>query len=107
MAQEGPVSFEDELVTLYYLSYQKDLRNILLQRVNVKGKHAIEKWGLEIEIKNANPSDIMEIHLEIDEALEHIVDNQERDNSRLKQRIFELEGTLISHPLFVETFSIV
>lgn len=32
--------------------------------------------GLKIEIQNENPSDIMELHQEISEALAHKVDDQ-------------------------------
>lgn len=31
LAREGPISFEDELVTLHCSSYQKDSINLLLQ----------------------------------------------------------------------------
>lgn len=84
LAQEGPISFEDELVTFHHSSYQKVLRNILPQCINIKGKHVIEKQGLEIGIKNENPSDNMELHQEIGEALAHTMDDQERENTRLK-----------------------
>lgn len=33
-------------------------------------------WGSEIEIKIANPNDVMEIHRETGEALAHTVDDQ-------------------------------
>lgn len=45
LAREGPVLFEDELVTLRHASYQKDLRNLSFQCVIIKGKHVIEKSG--------------------------------------------------------------
>lgn len=54
-----------------------------------------------------NPNDIMEIHREMDEALEHTVDTQEMQNARLKQRIVELEVVLNLYPMFVEPLSIV
>lgn len=41
------------------------------------------------------------------EAFAHIVDHQERENAKLKQRIYELEATLNPRPLFVEPLSIV
>ena len=46
--------------------------------------------GLEIEIKNGSISGIVEIHKEIGEALSHIVDDQEKENDRIKYRIPEL-----------------
>ena len=35
LACEGPISFEDESVTLDHYSYQKDSRKLLLQHINV------------------------------------------------------------------------
>ena len=43
------ISFEDELVTLHCSSYQKDSRNMLLQLINIKGKHVTNKWGSGIQ----------------------------------------------------------
>ena len=84
LACEGYFVFEDESVTLHRASYQKDSRKLSLQRVSVKGKQVVEKWGLEIEIKNANPNDIMKLHQETNEALAHTMDDQGRENSRMK-----------------------
>lgn len=49
----------------------------------------------------------MELHWEIGEALVHTMDDQEKENGGLKQRIVELESYLILRPLFVKPFSIV
>ena len=48
----------------------------------------------------------MELHREIDEALAHTMDDQKRENAKLKQRIDELEAPLNPRPLFVEPLSI-
>ena len=49
----------------------------------------------------------MEIHRETNESLEHTVDDQEKENVRLKQRIDKIEVALSPHPLFVERLAIV
>lgn len=103
----GPIVFYDGFVTLYCASYQKDTKNILLQHVIIKGKHFTNKWGLETEIKNSNPSDVMEHHRETSEALFHTMDDQENENAMLKQRINELEISLSMYPLFAKPLSIV
>lgn len=100
MAHEGPIYFQDDSITMHHSNYQKDTRKLLLQRIYGKGKQVTKKWGSKIEIKNENPSDAMELHRETDEALAHTVDDQEMENSRLKQRIVELEASLNPHPLF-------
>ena len=49
----------------------------------------------------------MELHRETYEALVHTMDDQEKENAELKQRIVELEATLSPRPLFVEPLAIV
>ena len=49
----------------------------------------------------------MELHQKIEEALECTMDDQDRQNARLKQRIAKLEDGLNQHALFVEPLSIV
>lgn len=49
----------------------------------------------------------MELHWETNEALAHYVDDQERENARLKRRVIELEAPIIPQPLFVEPLPIV
>ena len=49
LARERHVFFEDNLVTLHHTSYQKDLRKISLQFINVKGKNVTEKWGQKLK----------------------------------------------------------
>lgn len=62
LAPEDIFVFEDEFLTLHRARYQKDTRNILLQHVRIKVNHITNKWGLQIEIKNAIPSDVMDLH---------------------------------------------
>ena len=86
--------FEDKSITLHCASYEKDFRKISLQCASIKGKHVVEKWGLEIEIKNANLKGVMELHHATSEALAHTMDDLERENARLKKRVAELEVDL-------------
>lgn len=107
MVYDGPIIFEDGSVTLHCASYQKYTKNILLQCVSVKGKRVTDKQGPEIEVKNVNFNDVMEIHRAIGGALAHIVDDREKENARLKQTIVELETSLNPHSLFSKPLSIV
>lgn len=75
LANEGFVFFEDDSVTLHHSSYQKYTRQLLLQRVRVKGKQVTKKWSSVIEIKNANPNDVMELHQATCEDLVHTVED--------------------------------
>lgn len=76
LACEGPIVFLDESFTLHHATYKKDSRNLTQQHLSVKGKQVIEKWGLENEINNVNPSDVMELYCVTGEALDHIVDDK-------------------------------
>lgn len=62
---------------------------------------------LEIEIKNANPKNVMELHWATDKDLAHIVNDLERENARLKQRITKLNSAINPCPLFAKPFSII
>ena len=39
-----------------------------------KGKHDVDMWGFEIEIENADPIVVLELHKATHEALAHTVD---------------------------------
>lgn len=53
-----------------------------------------------------NPSDVMELHRAIGEDLECAVDDQERKNESLKQRIYELKDSLNPRPLLAKALAI-
>jgi hypothetical protein len=75
--------------------------------VKIKGKHLTETWASEIEIKNANPIEVMELHRATSEVLTHMVDDQGKGNAQLKQRMAELEVSLSHKALFAQPISIV
>jgi hypothetical protein len=49
----------------------------------------------------------MELHRTTGEALAHTVDDQGKDNPRLKKRIAKLEVSLSPRPLFAKPLSII
>lgn len=104
---EGHVSFEDDSVTLHCDFYKKHTRKLILQCICVKGKQVIDKWSLEIEIKNANHNDVRELHRATNKSLSCTVVDQEKEKTSLKQRIAELEDALIPCPLFYKPIYIV
>ena len=78
-----------------------------MQHASVKGKQVTKKWGSKIEIKNTNPDDVMELHHETREDLAHIMDDKDKENTRLKKRIVELQVSLNPRPLFAKPLAIV
>ena len=71
LTHEAPMVFENESITLHHTSYEKESKKLSLQCISVKEKHLLEKWRLEIEIKNVNLKGVMELHRATREALAH------------------------------------
>jgi hypothetical protein len=61
-----------------------------------------EKWKMEIYFHGVAPSKIVHFHEATKEALKESICNIEKENFILKEKIKELETTLIPKPLFVE-----
>lgn len=80
---EDPIVFYDDSLALHQANYQRDTRNIFLKCVNIKANKVTNKWGLGIEIKNVNLSDVMQNHRATGEALADTVDDQGKDNARI------------------------
>ena len=78
-----------------------------LEHVKIKWKHFIETWGSKIEIKIANPNEIMELHRDTDKSLTHTMDDKGKENDQLKYRIAKLEATISPKSFFSRPLSIV
>ena len=57
---------------------------LLLWCVRIEGKQVTGMRGSKIEIQDANPSDVMDLHGATSEALSHIMDDQGKENYRIK-----------------------
>jgi hypothetical protein len=53
----------------------------------------------EVNLKNMRPSQVSRIHRTIDDALDDSISSLEAENTKLKERIKELEETLMHLPL--------
>jgi len=73
----------------------------------MKSKKIFENWKLEIDFHGAAPSKIVQFHEETREALKEFVGNIEKENLILKEKIKELEETLIPIPLFDKPLNMV
>lgn len=56
----------------------------------MKGIQLTKNWSSEIETKGVNPLVVLELHRDIGEVLAHVVDDQERENVKLKKKVDEL-----------------
>lgn len=81
--------------------------NFFLQLVKIKGKHVKETWGSEIEVKTVDPNEVMYLHRSTGEALSHTMDDQGKESSQLKHKIYELEVNLSPRSLFARPLTIV
>ena len=49
----------------------------------------------------------MELHRETSEALGYTIDDQEKENAKMKQSIYKLEASLSPWPFFIEPLPII
>ena len=77
---------------------------MLIKNVNTKNKKLAEKWKSTSDFDGFAPSKIVQFHDATGEALKQSISTMEMEKSELKQRIKELEATLIPRPLFAEPF---
>jgi hypothetical protein len=92
LACQEPVVFEEEFVTLHHVTFNKSSKKLLIEKVNLKNKKVVEKWNSEIDIQGVKPSKVMEFHEATREALKYSIDEIEKENLILKERVKELEN---------------
>jgi len=54
--------FEEESITLHHVSYNKESKKLLIEKLNLKNKKVVEKWNFEIDLHGVLPSKIMQFH---------------------------------------------
>jgi hypothetical protein len=105
MMTQDPEIFEEESVTLHHVTYNRETKKLLLEKVNTKNKKSSERWKYSIDLDGVAPSKIADFHGATGDALRQSIDNMEKENSELKKRIKELEVALVPGPLFPEPLS--
>jgi hypothetical protein len=80
--------------------YNKEEKNLEIEKINVKNKKVIQKWTSEVDVLGVRPSRLLKLHFTIGDALAHSISEQELDNVKLKRRISELGDALNPKPLF-------
>jgi hypothetical protein len=75
---------------------------MLIKKLNMKNKKASKKWKSKIDFHGVAPSKIVQFHEETKEALKESICNIEKEILILKEKIKELETTLILKTLFVD-----
>jgi hypothetical protein len=65
---------------------------LLIEKVNLKNKKVLKKWKSEIDFQGVKPSKVMEFHEATSEALKYSIDEIEKENLILKEKVKELEN---------------
>jgi hypothetical protein len=85
---------------LHNTTYNKNSKKFLIQKVNMKNKKAYEKWKLEIDFQGVKPLKFMEFHEETNETSKYSIYEIKKENPILKEKVKELENTMLPRPLF-------
>jgi hypothetical protein len=94
----GTETFDEE----YYFSFQSvvfyiESKNLIIEKRDVNNKKG--KYRLYINLWNMRPSQISQIHQESRDSMDNSIECLEAENVRLKERIKELEGDLMTLPM--------
>jgi hypothetical protein len=88
---------EEESFVFQSIVFYSESKNLIIEKRDVKNKKG--KSRSEINLRNMRPSQISQIHRETRDALDNSIGSIEADNVRLKERIKELEETLMPLPV--------
>jgi hypothetical protein len=94
---------EDESFTLKSVIFDKESKQLIVERGDQKNKKG--KSCSEVDLKDMRLSQIYKIHKETDDSLDDCIDGLEAKNSKLKERIIELEDALMPLPIMARPFS--
>jgi hypothetical protein len=78
---------------------------LIVERGDQKNKKG--KYRLEVDLKDMRPSQISKIHRETSDALDDSIDGLKDENVKLKERIRELENSLMPLPILASLLSMV
>ena len=95
---------KDASFTVQNAIFDRSSKKLILEKTHSKNKRKFES---EFDFKCVAPYRIARIHKATGDALEVLVDDMETKNMILKERIKELEYTLMSPPIFSTPVSMV
>jgi hypothetical protein len=96
--------YEDESFVFQSIVFYSESKNLIIEKRDVKNKKG--KSHSEINLGNMRPSQISRLHRATRDALDDSIGGIEAENVRLKDRVKELEESLIPMPLFVSPLAI-
>jgi hypothetical protein len=85
--------------------FDSESKKLIIEKSDVKNKNG--KYTSEVNLRNIQPSQISKIHKATDDALDDSIGGLEAGNIKLKERIKELEETLMPLPLLSSHLEII
>jgi hypothetical protein len=96
---------EEESFTFQSVFFYKESKKLIIERSDQKNKKG--KSRSEVDLKDMRPPQISKIHRETGDAIDDSINGLEVENAKLKERIGELENSLMPLPILQSPFSMV
>jgi hypothetical protein len=96
---------EEESFTFQSVVFDKESKKLIVERSDQKNKKG--KSHSEVDLKDMRPSQISKIHRETGDALDDSIDGLEAENAKLKEKIKELETSLMPLPILASPLTMV
>jgi hypothetical protein len=94
---ENEIFDEEESFVFQSVVFDNESKKLIIEKSDVKNKKG--KSRSEVNLRNMWPSQISRIHKATGDALDDSIGGLEEENIKLKERIKELEETLMPLPL--------
>jgi hypothetical protein len=94
---ENEIFDEEESFVFQSVVFDNESKKLIIEKSDVKNKKG--KSHSEVNLRNMRPSQISRIHKATGDALDDSIGGLEEENIKLKERIKELEETLMPLPL--------
>jgi hypothetical protein len=96
---------EEESFVFHSIVFYSKSKNLIIEKRDVKNKKG--KSRSEVNLRNKWPSKISQIHRETGDALDDSIGGLEAENAKLKERVKELEESLMPLPVLASPLAII
>jgi nucleoside-triphosphatase THEP1 len=93
---ENEIFDEEESFVFQSVVFDNESKKLIIEKSDAKNKKG--KYRSEVNLKNMRPSQVSRIHRATGDALDDSIGSLEAENTKLKERIKELEETLMPLP---------
>jgi hypothetical protein len=96
---------EEESFAFQSVVFDRESKKLIIEKGDMKNKKG--KYRLEVDLRDMRPSHISKIRRATRDVLDDSIDGLEAENTKLKERIKELEDALMPLPLLASSLTIV